>query len=113
MHQSLRGFVAERVNRKESVPESLNAGLEEALDLVIQIEKPDAHKLPHFFTDRRFSDTTDACQKYAHLYTLSVVFLLSERHASPIDFQINNFTALSVKILDDVHISTTYSDFSF
>jgi predicted GNAT superfamily acetyltransferase len=30
-----------------------------------------------------------------------------------IDFQINNFTALSVKILDDVHISTTYSDFSF
>jgi len=31
---------------------------------------------------------------------------------SIIDFQINNFTALSVKILDDVHISTTYSDFS-
>jgi len=77
MHQSLRGFVAERVNRKESVPESLKAGLEEALDLVIQIEKPDAQKLPHFFTDRRFSDTTDACQKYAHLYTLSMVFFLS------------------------------------
>ncbi len=79
MHQSLRGFVAERVNRKESVPESLNAGLEEALDLVIQIEKPDAQKLPHFFTDRRFSDTTDAFQKYAHLYSLSVVLFLSEQ----------------------------------
>ena len=78
MCQSVRGFVAERVNRKESVPESLNTGLEEALDLVIQIEKPDAQKLPHFFTDRRFSDTTDACQKYAHLYTLSVVFFLSD-----------------------------------
>ena len=30
-----------------------------------------------------------------------------------IDFQINNFTALSVEILDDVQISTPYSDFSF
>ena len=28
----------------------------------------------HFFADRRFSDTTNACQKYAQLYTLSVVF---------------------------------------
>jgi len=80
MHQSLRGFVAVRVNRKESILEPLNAGLEEALDLVIQIEKPDAQKLRHFFTNRRFSDTSNACQKYAHLlYTLSVVFFLSER----------------------------------
>ncbi len=77
MHHSLCSFVAERVNRKKSVPESIKAGLEEALDLVIQIEKPDAQKLSHFFTDRRFSDTTDACQKYAHLYTLSVVFFFS------------------------------------
>ena len=30
-----------------------------------------------------------------------------------IDFQINNFTALSVEILDDVQLSMTYSDFSF
>ena len=30
-----------------------------------------------------------------------------------IDFQINNFTALSVEIFDDVQLSTTYSDFSF
>jgi hypothetical protein len=78
MHQSLRGFVAERVNRKESVLEPLNAGLEEALDLVIQIEKPDAQKLRQFFADRRFSDTTNACQKYTHLYILSVVFFLSD-----------------------------------
>ena len=58
------------MNRKESVLEPLNASLEEALDLVIQIEKSDAQKLPRYFTDRRFSDTTNACQKNAHLYTL-------------------------------------------
>ncbi len=81
MYQSLRGFVAERVNCKEPVLEPLNAGLEEALDLLIQIEKSDALKLPHYFTDRRFSDTTNACQKYTHLYILSVVFFLSERRA--------------------------------
>ena len=48
MHQSLRGFVAERVNRKESVLEALNAGLEEALDLFIQIEKPDPYPTFNF-----------------------------------------------------------------
>ena len=48
MHQNLRDFVAVRVNRKESVLEPLKAGLEEALDLVIQIEKPDAQKPPRF-----------------------------------------------------------------
>jgi hypothetical protein len=47
---------------------------EETLDLVIQIDKPDAQKLRHFLPDRRCSDATDACQKYAYLYTLSVVF---------------------------------------
>jgi len=60
MHQSLRSFVAERVNCKKPVLESLNAGIEEILDLVIHIKKPDAKKLSHFLTDRRFSDTTDS-----------------------------------------------------
>jgi hypothetical protein len=61
--------------------ESLDAGLEEILDLVIQIEKPDAQKLRNFFTDSRFSDTANTCQKYTHLNTLSVVFILSECRA--------------------------------
>ena len=50
MHQSLRCFVVERVNRKKSVLEPFNTGLEETLNLVIQIEKHDTKKLsPSFF----------------------------------------------------------------
>jgi hypothetical protein len=79
MHQSFRSFVAKRVTRKKSVLESLNAGLEETLDLVIEIEKPDTQKLRQFFTDSRFSNTANACQKNAHLYTLSKLLFLSER----------------------------------
>jgi len=36
----------------------------------------------HFFSDSRFSDTANACQKYAHLYTLSEIFFWSERFTS-------------------------------
>jgi len=78
----LDSFVAERVNRKEPVLESLNASLEETLYFVIQIEKSDTYKLRHFFSDSRFSDTANACQKYAHLYTLSEIFFWSERFTS-------------------------------
>jgi hypothetical protein len=54
----------------EAFLEPLEAGVEESLYFVIQIEKPDAQKLPNFFTDRRFPDASNACQKYAHLYIL-------------------------------------------
>jgi hypothetical protein len=76
MHQSLCGFISERVHRKKTILESLDAGLEETLDFIIQIEKPDAQKPPQFFADCRFTDTTDTRQKYTHLYTLFVVFTL-------------------------------------
>ena len=56
--------------------------------------------------DRTFSPFPDATLKGP-----STMFALIKYYL--IDFQINNFTALSVKILDDVQLSTTYSDFSF
>lgn len=74
MHQRLRGFVAERVSRKESILKSLNAGLEEAFYLVIQIEKVDAKEFSNLFTDRRLSDTTDTRKKYSHLHTFVRAF---------------------------------------
>jgi hypothetical protein len=36
------------VHRKKSILESLNAGPEETLDLIVQVEKPNAQKLPQF-----------------------------------------------------------------
>jgi hypothetical protein len=51
------------VHRKKSILESLNAGPEETLDLIVQVEKPNAQKLPQFFADCRFPDTTDTRQK--------------------------------------------------
>ncbi len=77
MHQSLRGFVAERVNRQESVPESLNAGFEEALDLVIQIEKPDVQKLPIFLPIVVVPTQPTPVKNMRICITLSMVFFFS------------------------------------
>jgi hypothetical protein len=65
--QSLRGFALKTVRRDESVTQSLNAGSEETLDLMIEIEEIDTQKFGKLLSNGGLADTTDTRQKHSHL----------------------------------------------
>jgi len=59
-----------------TILEPFYTGSEKSLNFIIQIKKPETQKLTHLFTNRRFPDTTNTCQKYTHVYRTSLSIFL-------------------------------------
>jgi len=63
MKQGLRRLVAVGVRSQESLLQPLDTGIEEGLDLMVQIEESEAYEAGCSPTDCRLTDASDPCHE--------------------------------------------------